>query len=229
MKINTISDDALVLSRVNYGETDRILNVLCARHGKLSVIAKGVRAGKSKLAGGIELFAENELVLLKGKGDLYIVTSSRMKNYYGDITKDLDASSYAYECLKMINKLVPEGSGEEYFEPLLILMTALNQNKIPLQQVKIWFGLKILKNLGSLPNFMKDSSGRGLAEDSGFEYDFDKNHFFTKDNGTYNPGHVKVLRHLSKTAKPVEIKTKDIRLIDTTVDLTALLLRFHLS
>lgn len=229
MKINTVSDDAFILSRVNYGETDRILNVLCARHGKLSVIAKGVRAGKSKLAGGIELFAENELVLLKGKGDLYIVTSSRMKNYYGDIVKDLEASSYAYECLKMINKLVPEGSGEEYYEPLLNMMTALNQNKIPLQQVKTWFGLKVLKNLGSLPNFMKDSAGRGLAEGSSFEYDFDKNYFFAKSNGTYNSGHIKILRHLSKTDKPVEIKTKDIRLIDTTADLVALLLLPHLS
>jgi hypothetical protein len=152
-----------------------------------------------------------------------------MRSYFGDIAKDIEASTYAYESLKMINKLVPEDSGEEYYMPLLNLLTALDEGKIPLSQIQIWFGLKVLRNLGSLPTFMKDSMGRVLAEDSSFEYDFEKNYFFAKDNGIYNPSHIKILRHLSKTSKPVEIKAKDIRLINTTVDLVAQLLRPHLS
>lgn len=229
MKINTVSDNALVLSRVNYGETDRILNILCSNHGKLSVIAKGVRIGKSKLAGGIELFAENELVLLKGKGDLYIVTSSRMKNYYGDIAKDLESSSYVYECLKMINKLIPEGSGEECYEPLLNLLKALDKDKIPLAQIKIWFGLKVLKNLGSLPNFKTGGKDENLPENSKFEYDFDKHCFFVSANGTYDSNHIKVLRHLSKTTVPVKIKAAGDELIDDVERLVSLILRTHLD
>ncbi len=229
MKINSISDDAIVLFRVNYGETDRILNILCQKHGKLSVIAKGVRKGKSKLAGGIELFAKNELVLLKGKGELYIVTSSRMKNYFGGIVRDLEASSYAYECLKIVNKLVPEGAGEEYYEPLANLLKALNDNKIPLTQIKIWFGLKILQNLGSLPNFRTDSKGKQLQKDSNFSYDFDKHCFITNDNGAYTADHIKILRHLADAKIPVEIKTANGQLTGDPERLISQILQEHLS
>lgn len=228
MKINTISDQALILSRVNYGETDRILNVLSQHHGKLSVIAKGVRAGKSKLAGGIELFAENELVLLKGKGDLYIVTSSRMKNYFGGIAKDIYASTYAYECLKTINKLVPEGAGEEYYEFLLNLLKALDESEVPLAQIKIWFGLKLLQNLGSSPNFKTDHKNIDLSENSKFEYDFDKHCFFSKQGAPYRKDHIKVLRYLSKAGVPVEIRNLNDDTVTETEHLITMLLDDHI-
>ena len=47
---------AIVLRRTDYGEADRILQLLTPS-GKRSVIARGVRKEKSKLAGGIELFS----------------------------------------------------------------------------------------------------------------------------------------------------------------------------
>ena len=46
---------AYVLRRTNYGEADRILNIITP-NGKISAIAKGARKEKSKLAGGIEMF-----------------------------------------------------------------------------------------------------------------------------------------------------------------------------
>lgn len=42
---------AYVMRRTNYGEADRILNLITPE-GKMSAIAKGVRKEKSKLAGG---------------------------------------------------------------------------------------------------------------------------------------------------------------------------------
>lgn len=229
MKTDSISDSALVLARVNYRETDRILTVLCQSHGKLSVIAKGVRAGKSKLAGGVELFAENELVLLRSKGDMYILTSSRMKEYFGDISKDFKASSYVYECLKAINKLVPEGAGEEYFIPLLSLLKALKNQNIPLEQVRIWFSLKLLQNLGSLPNFNTDKAGKRLRQDSKFLYDFDKHCFFIRDSGIYTSDHIKILRHLADSQVPVEIKVSDSHIIAETENLAGQILQETIS
>ena len=53
---------AIVLRRTNYGEADRILQLLTPK-GKRSVMAKGARRERSKLAGGIELFALCDVVL----------------------------------------------------------------------------------------------------------------------------------------------------------------------
>ncbi|HRQ86596.1 MAG TPA: recombination protein O N-terminal domain-containing protein, partial [Candidatus Saccharibacteria bacterium] len=43
---------AIILRRTNYGEADRILQLLTPE-GRKSAIARGVRKEKSKLAGGI--------------------------------------------------------------------------------------------------------------------------------------------------------------------------------
>ena len=53
---------AIVLRRTDYGEADRILQLLTPS-GKRSVIARGVRKEKSKLAGGIELFSVSDVLI----------------------------------------------------------------------------------------------------------------------------------------------------------------------
>lgn len=224
---STVTDSAIILSRTDYAERDRILTLLGEKSGKLRAIAKGVRAAKSKLAGGIELFAENELVLLEGKSELYTVISSRMTRYFGNIAKDIDASMYVYECFKTVNKLAPDGSGEEYYTPLVNLLEALDAAKIPQSQIKIWYGLKLLDNLGASPNFKTDSENRELEGSNDYQYDFDKHCFFAKSGGTYKPDHIKVLRHLSKTPKPVLINGLEEQVADETVYLLSLIIRAH--
>lgn len=67
--MKTYRTKAVVLRRTNYGEADRILQLLTP-DGRRSVMARGVRKEKSKLAGGIELFAVSDVVIGEGKGDL---------------------------------------------------------------------------------------------------------------------------------------------------------------
>lgn len=224
---STITDLTIILGRTDYGERDRILTLLSAEHGKLRAIAKGVRAAKSKLAGGIELFAENELVLLEGKGELYTVISSRMKRYFGGISKDLDGSMYVYECLKTVNKLAPDGAGEEYYQPLVNLLTALDKGEVPTAQIEVWYGLKLLESLGASPNFKTDSAGKPLAEDADYQYDFDRHCFYAQPGGPYETAHVKILRHLAVARKPVAIKNVDKKTAEGTRRLITLLLRSH--
>ena len=71
----------IILRRTNYGEADRILNIITPR-GKISAIAKAARKSKSKLAGGIEMFAKVDLNLHQGKSEFAIVTSAKMVKSY---------------------------------------------------------------------------------------------------------------------------------------------------
>ena len=64
---------AIILRRTNFGEADRILSLLTPE-GKISAIARGVRKQKSKLAGGVEIFALNEVVLIEGKSDIQTIS-----------------------------------------------------------------------------------------------------------------------------------------------------------
>ncbi|MFZ2495012.1 MAG: DNA repair protein RecO, partial [Candidatus Saccharimonadales bacterium] len=102
--MSSLRTKAIVLSRVNYGEADRIMQIITPEQGKLGVIAKGVRREKSKLAGGIELLAICDLTLHQGKGELAIVTSARLDTFFGHILEDYDRLQLAYFMLKDIAK-----------------------------------------------------------------------------------------------------------------------------
>lgn len=218
----SISDLAIVLSRTDYGEKDRILTVLTSKHGKLKAIAKGVRSGKSRLAGGIELFAENELSFIEGRGDLYTITFSRMKKHFGDIAKDLDKSMYAYECMKSLSKNTPDGAGGEYYTYLANLLQALSLDNVPFEQIKIWYSLKMLEAQGTAPDFKKDAKGNDLSAVDSFEYDFDKQCFKPAKDGAYSAGHLKLLRYLQGSSKPKEIKA-DENITETAGNLVRLI------
>src|SRR5687768_13192526 len=57
--------DAVVLSRLDFGEADRILTVYTPRHGKVRVIAKGARKPASRLLPHLEYFTRSRLYLAK--------------------------------------------------------------------------------------------------------------------------------------------------------------------
>jgi DNA repair protein RecO (recombination protein O) len=65
-----ISTEGIILKRINFSEADRILTVLTSNNGQVSMLAKGVRKSKSKLAGGLEIFSVSEINYIDGKSDL---------------------------------------------------------------------------------------------------------------------------------------------------------------
>ena len=72
------TDQAIVLKRVDYAEADRIVQVITRENGKRSLMARGVRRAKSKLAGGIELFSVSSITAIVGKGDIEWVAKQIM-------------------------------------------------------------------------------------------------------------------------------------------------------
>src|SRR4051812_43718179 len=99
-----ILTSGIVLKRTNYGEADRIITFLTPDHGKIRLIAKGVRRVKSKLAGGIELFSVSHLTYIEGKREIGTLISTRLEKHYGDIVKDIDRVQLGYELIKLLDK-----------------------------------------------------------------------------------------------------------------------------
>lgn len=71
--IPTYRDEALVLRKVDYGEADRIYTLLTREHGKVGVIARGVRKPTSRLGPPLELFSRVDVQLARGH-NLDVVT-----------------------------------------------------------------------------------------------------------------------------------------------------------
>ena len=192
----TFSTKAIVLRRTNYGEADRILNLLTPDRGKISGIAKGVRRGKSQLAGGLELFAVSDVTMVEGRTDLHIVTAAQIEKFYGNILHDYDRLQLGYECIKEINRVVEMTAEPEFFELLKGSFEYLDDLEINLPLIEIWFRLQLAILMGRAVDLTLDIKGKKLKSDMNYDFNPVDMAFIEKPGSQFTAEHIKVLRLL---------------------------------
>lgn len=185
----------IILARTDYGEADRILTLITPDHGKLRLMAKGVRRVKSKLAGGIELFSVSHITFVKGRSEIGTLASTRLIKHYANIVKDLERTMAGYELIKQLNKVTEDEPEPEYFELLKDTFEALDDSQIPLQLIRFWFTAQLLRLGGHTPNLKTDERSRKLVADQLYDFDFDRMTFVSNPlNGRFTANHIKFLR-----------------------------------
>jgi DNA repair protein RecO (recombination protein O) len=198
--------DAIVLRRTNYGETDRILQVITPAGGKMSVMARGVRKEKSRLAGAIELFTVCDMVLHIGSGDIATLTGAKMKVFYENIIGDYDRLQFGYEAIKQISRASQTIDEPEFFELLNETFRALNNLAINLKITETWFFIRLAKLLVKELNLATDGSGMKHVEDSEYHFDTANEIFQFAENGQFGSRHIKLLRVISNNDPPTIAK-----------------------
>lgn len=186
---------ALVLRRTNYGEADRILNLITPV-GKIAVMAKGIRKPKAKLAGAVEIFTLLEANLHFGKkrgGEgLATLTGAKMVRFYGGILKDFNRMELATDLLKRINRAAESVDTPEHFEILNECLIALDEGA-DLNLVEAWFLIRLTRAMGEQINLMTDVNGEKLKLDQKYEWDFNEMAFFESASGN-DTNLIKILR-----------------------------------
>lgn len=213
--MKTIRTKALVLRRTNYGETDRIIQFLTPEHGIVSGMARGVRKEKSRLAGGIELFAKCDIGLTSGKGDLMIVTSARIDTFYGHIVADYDRLQFGYDAIKQVTKVAREVDEQAYFELLDRAFVSLEDPSIDVRLTRSWFWLQLAILHGVGLNLSTDAMGAKLIIDQSYAYSEPDQAFVANDKGQFTAEHIKMLRLLS--AQPPKVASH-VRNVDSLLN-----------
>jgi DNA repair protein RecO (recombination protein O) len=185
----------IILSRTDYGEADRILTLLTPDHGKLHLLARGVRRIKSKLAGGIELFSVSTITFAPGRGELGTLVSTRLVQHYEQIAKDLQRTMTGYDLIKQLNKATEDQPEPEYFALLREAFEALNDAQVPLPLIQFWFVAQMMRLGGRGPNLQTDEQGKKLVPDQLYDFDLDRMTFVANPlSGRFNANHIKFLR-----------------------------------
>lgn len=203
---NQIVTTGLVLSRTNFQEADRILTILSPDQGKVSVIAKGVRRSRSKLAGGIELFSISELTLLPSRGELHTLVSARMNRHFGNIVKDVQRTMLGYELLKRVHRATEDAAEPEYFDLLVQAMAGLDELGLDSDMVKLWFETKLLDISGHGMNLTTDTTGAPLRADATYGFDFDSMAFADSVVASFNANHIRLLRLVRDIETPLQLR-----------------------
>jgi DNA repair protein RecO (recombination protein O) len=193
--VNQLITTAIILSRTDYGEADRILTLLTPEYGKLRLLAKGVRRIKSKLAGGIELFSVSQITFIKGRGDMGTLVSTRLIKHYGRIVSDLERTMLGYDLIKQLNKTTEDEPEPTYFELLQQAFEALDDSSVLTPLIRMWFMMQLLRLGGHEPNLRTDVAGRKLDAIAQYDFQFDDMAFASvPGRGHFTAHHIKFLR-----------------------------------
>lgn len=111
--------EGIIIKRINYGEADKILTIFTRHHGKITVIAKGIRRITSRKKGSLELFNQSILYLARGK-NFDIITEVEPINNFISHKIDLDRLGRIYYFCEVIDRLTAERVEEENIYQLLI-------------------------------------------------------------------------------------------------------------
>ena len=185
----------IVLRRTNYGEADRILNIITPM-GKISAIAKGVRRARSKLAGGVEMFTLAELQVYRGRSELGVVTGARMKRSYGGILKDYERMELAGLVLKKIAVAAEHTDSPEWFGLTRQVLEGLDEGA-DVRKVEAWFLLNLMRVSGEEVNLYRDDSGEKLKVEMKYDWDVGEKAFAQRESGVYGADEIKLLRLMS--------------------------------
>lgn len=201
--------EAIVLRRTDYGEADRILQLLTPE-GKKSVVAKGVRREKSKLAGGIELFSVSEVVIHEGKSDLGILTGAKLVEYYDAFVKDIELIEMGGAMMRSVNARAEQVESPEFYkilkQSLQVMQKHAGEESRWKDILRAWWGINLTRASGEEMNLNFDTDGEKLAIDGRYYWDEENAALSKARAGRIGADHIKMMRLMA--AGPAELSLK---------------------
>ena len=147
------SDEALVLSTLDFGEADRIVTLFTRAHGRLSAFAAGARKSKRRFAGALEAGTHLTARLVSTRGDTYRLDGVDVIRSFHRLRDDLARIARAMYCLELCRELSRDQQpNEPLFDALAQYLGLLEDGKAgPTSLIK--FELDALQYTGFMPRF----------------------------------------------------------------------------
>ncbi len=204
---------AIVLSRRDFGESDRLLRLFTPDYGKISAIAKGARKPQSKVSGHVELFARVDVMIHKGR-NLDILVQAELIDPYLLLREDLVRGAYANYIAELLDRFTADEdvSQTDLFVLLHQTLQRLADKDDDPRLATRFYELLLLELVGFRPELMECVIDR--------EPLLPQAHFFSNDEGGVVSQHaapqvatsmvsidfntLKLLRHMQRNFKKYE-------------------------
>lgn len=141
---------AIVLRRMNFGETDRIVTLYSREYGKLGAIAKGARKGLSRFAAATELLAYGRYQLATGR-TLDVLSQVEIKESFPSIHTNLSKVAHATYLAELVDKMLEERDPNPNIFDLLLSTLYLMERPNDPEKITLMFELQFMKALGYEP------------------------------------------------------------------------------
>lgn len=142
--------DAIVLSRFDYGEADRILTLLTPGGGKLKAIAKGIRRPTSRIGGSLEPFAELQVALARGR-TFDVVTQVSVGHAWLNLRDSLEGAATAWYLAELAERSIEERHEAEAVYTMLKRGYELLDAGMAPGRVARWYEMRLADEMGVRP------------------------------------------------------------------------------
>jgi DNA repair protein RecO (recombination protein O) len=142
--------EAIVLSRFDLGEADRVLTLITPDAGKLKAIAKGIRRPTSRLGGSLEPFAELTVALARGR-TFDVVTQVSVGHAWLNLRDSLESAATAWYLAELADRSLEERHAAEPLYTLLRRAYELLDAGMSPGRVARWYEMHLLDELGMRP------------------------------------------------------------------------------
>ncbi len=162
--------EAIVLSRFDYGEADRILTLITPGGGKLKAIAKGIRKPTSRIGGSLEPFAELRVALAHGR-TFDVVTQVSVVHAWLRLRDDLVSFGTASYLAELADGTLEERHATESVYVLLKRAYEILDAGMAPGRVARWFEMHLADELGVRPEVDRCvECGRLLGADERYRW-----------------------------------------------------------
>lgn len=133
-----IKTRALVLRKLDYGDTSKIAQFYTEDYGKISAIIKGARSSKSKIGLMVDTFNLLQIVLYKKETrDIQIVSDVDLLQHFVNIKENLERFKYASAVIELLlNLTIEHDHNERLFAGSVRILELINN---PEKNPKLFF------------------------------------------------------------------------------------------
>ncbi|MCY3834582.1 MAG: DNA repair protein RecO [Chloroflexi bacterium] len=203
---------AIILSRRDFGESDRLLTLFTPAHGKLRAIAKGARKSSAKVSGHVELFACSDCLIYKGR-NLDILTQAELVEPYLGLRDDLERGAYASYVAELLDRFSAdeeEASGD-LFELLHQTLARIAETSDPRLAAR-FYELRLLDLAGFRPELSECVVSRQALKPEPQYFSHEEGGVVSRAAATRLPARLteidfdtlKLLRHLQRSVGAYE-------------------------
>jgi len=134
-----IKTEAVVLSKMNYGDSSNIASLFTEDLGKISVIVKGARSAKSKYGKLVDPLNYLSVVLYKKDSrEVQLLSGADTIEHFPNLKEDLNRLGFAYGILELIKYFLAEHEvNKKIFKAVVKILLRLNAGE---EQPEITFG-----------------------------------------------------------------------------------------
>lgn len=148
---------AIILSSMDYGESDRIITLFSLEHGRLKAFAKAARASRKRFGGMLEPANRLELTLQARQDGLSRLERVETAHGHPGLRSSLDALALALYGCELVEALTPEGHPlPRLYRLLTALLDYLDQGTAT-QADRRFFEINLLNILGYRPPLETDA------------------------------------------------------------------------